>query len=84
MPDPDPEEHIHKGNRSPEIPEPDPIPETVRIMQNVFRRSESNGDGTLSFTIDEMRVLAEDPIFADMEPSLAADIRNALAELDSG
>ena len=84
MPDPVPEEHIHKGKRSPEIPYPDPIPETVRIMQNVFSRSESNGDGTLSFTIDEMRVLAADPIFADMEPRLAADIRNALAEYDSG
>ena len=84
MPDPGPEEHIHKGNRPPEIPYPDPIPETVKIMQNVFSRSEANGDGTLSFTIDEMRVLAADPIFADMEPRLAADIRNALAEYDSG
>ena len=84
MPDPDPEEYIHKGKRTPEIPYPDPIPETVRIMQNVFSRSEANGDGTLSFTIDEMRVLAEDPIFADMEPGLATDIRNALAEYDSG
>ena len=84
MPDPGPEEYIHKGNRSPEIPYPDTIPETVRIMQNVFRRSEANEDGALSFTIDEMRILAADPIFADMEPSLAADIRNALADYDSG
>ena len=84
MPDPGPEEHIHKGNRSPEIPFPDSLPETVRIMQNVIRRSEANGDGMLAFTIDEMRVLAKDPIFADMETRLAADIRNALAEYDSG
>ena len=86
IPEPDPgsEEHIHKGNRSPEIPFPDSLPETVRIMQNVIRRSEANGDGMLAFTIDEMRVLAEDSIFADMYPRLVTDIRNALAEYDSG
>ena len=65
-------------------PLPDKLPETVKIMQNVFRRSKANGDGSLSFTIDEMRILAEDPIFAEMEPGLAADIRNALTEFDSG
>ena len=65
-------------------PLPDKLPETVKIMQNVIRRSKSNGDGSLSFTIDEMRILAKDPIFADMEPRLAADIRNALADYDSG
>ena len=65
-------------------PLPDKLPETVKIMQNVFRRSKADEDGALIFTIDEMRVLAEDPIFADMEPKLASDIRNALAEFDSG
>ena len=65
-------------------PLPDKLPETVKIMQNVFRRSKANGDGSLSFTIDEMRILAEDPIFADMEPGLTTDIRNALTEFDSG
>jgi hypothetical protein len=38
----------------------------------------------LAFTIAEMRVLAADPIFAEMEPDLATDIRNTLAEYDSG
>ena len=65
-------------------PLPDKLPETVKIMQNVFRRSKANGDGSLSFTIDEMRILAEDPIFAEMEPGLTTDIRNALTEFDSG
>ena len=60
------------------------IPETVKIMQNVMKRSKASGDGTLSFTISEMRVLAADPIFAEMEPELTADIRKALAEFDSG
>ena len=60
------------------------IPETVKIMQNVMRRSKDEKDGMLTFTIDEMRVLAADPIFAEMEPELTADIRNALAQFDSG
>ena len=60
------------------------IPETVKIMQNVMRRSKDEKDGMLTFTIDEMRVLAADPIFAEMEPELTADIRNALVQFDSG
>ena len=60
------------------------IPETVKTMQNVMRRSKADKDGMLTFTIDEMRVLAADPIFAEMEPELTADIRNALAQFDSG
>ena len=68
----------------PAHPAPDTLPETVKIMQNAIRRSEANGDGMLAFTIAEMRVLAADPIFADMEPDLVTDIRNTLAKYDSG
>ncbi|MBR6089880.1 MAG: hypothetical protein IKP86_08100 [Anaerolineaceae bacterium] len=59
-------------------------PEAVQIMQNVMERSKDNEDGALSFTTEEMRFLAKDPLFAEMMPELASDIRNALIKYDTG
>ena len=56
------------------------LPPFVAIMQRVMERSRDAGDGSLSFTIEEMEFLAKDPLFAHFEPALAADIRKVLAE----
>ena len=72
--------------RDPEAPAPvDPakLPLFAVILQRVFEERRNNG-GDLIFTEDEIRFLAADPLFARCEPKMAADIRRAAAEIDSG
>ena len=60
------------------------IPEFIRILERVTRRSRLHNLDYLGFTEAEMRQLAADPGFAEFQPEMAADIRRALEEHDSG
>ena len=60
------------------------IPQCIRILEQVTMRSRIRGLDYLGFTEKEMRLLAFDPIFDDFQPEMAAEMRRALAELDSG
>ena len=63
---------------------PSEIPQCVQIMQQVVMRSRIRGLDYLGFTEREMRLLAADPLFDVIDPAMAADLRKALAEHDSG
>ena len=54
------------------------LPPCLEIMKRVIERSRGEDDGSLTFTIEEMEFLASDPLFARLEPRLAADIRKIL------
>ena len=60
------------------------MPECVRILTQVMYRSRLHNLDYLPFTEKEMRFLAADPFFAEIEPRLAEQIRIALEEHDSG
>ena len=60
------------------------IPQCIRILEQVTMRSRIQGLDYLGFTEKEMRLLAFDPIFDDYQPEMAAEMRRALAEADSG
>ncbi len=60
------------------------IPQCIRILEQVTMRSRIQGLDYLGFTEKEMRLLAFDPIFDDYQPEMAAEMRRALAEVDSG
>ena len=60
------------------------IPQCVRILEQAAMRSRIQGLDYLGFTEKEMRLLAFDPIFDDYQPEMAAEMRKALAEMDSG
>ena len=62
----------------------DGLPPYIRILQNAFGRSESNDEGRLTFTFDEVRCLAADPEFARIYPQAAADMREMAQHIDSG
>ena len=59
-------------------------PQCVQIIQQVVMRSRIQGLDYLGFTEREMRLLAADPMFDMIDPVMAADLRKALAEHDSG
>ena len=63
---------------------PSEIPQCMKIMQQVVMRSRIRGLDYLGFTEREMRLLAADPLFDRIDPAMAADLRKALAEHDSG
>ena len=65
------------------ITEPNFSPSSI-IMSQVIARSVEAGDGMLSFTEEEMRILLSDPEFREYRPHLAAQMRDFLAEIDSG
>ena len=54
------------------------LPPCLEIMKRVMERSRGSDDGSLTFTIDEMEFLAADPLFARLDPRLAADLREIL------
>ena len=60
------------------------MPECVRILTMVMYRSRLHNLDYLPFTEKEMRFLAADPLFAEIEPRLAEKIRIALEEHDGG
>ena len=60
------------------------IPQCIRILEQVTMRSRIQGLDYLGFTEKEMRLLAFDPIFDDYQPEMAAEMRRALAEVDTG
>ena len=60
------------------------IPQCIRILEQVTMRSRIQGLDYLGFTEKEMRLLAFDTIFDDYQPEMAAEMRRALAEIDSG
>ena len=54
------------------------LPHCLEIMKRVMERSREAADDSLTFTIDEMEFLARDPLFARLDPRLAADLRKIL------
>ena len=59
---------------------PETLPPCLEIMKRVVERSRESDDGSLTFMIDEMEFLAADPLFARLDPRLAADLRMILRE----
>ena len=62
-------------------PEP---PEFIKILERVSMRSRLHNLDYLGFTETEMRQLVADPDFAQFQPEMAAEMRAALEEHDSG
>ena len=60
------------------------MPECVRILTMAMYRSRLHNLDYLPFTEKEMRFLAADPLFAEIEPRLAEQIRVALQKHDGG
>ncbi len=58
------------------------LPFCLQIMKKAITRSEQSGDVSLTFTFDEVRYLATDPVFARIDPGTAADMRKMLRLLD--
>ena len=54
------------------------LPPCLEIMKRVMERSRESDDNSLTFTIKEMEFLAADPLFARLDPRLAADLRKIL------
>ena len=63
---------------------PSELPEFIKILERVSMRSRLHNLDYLGFTETEMRQLAADPGFAQFQPEMAAEMRKALAEHDSG
>ena len=65
-------------------PAEEEVPQCVRILQNAMIRSRLHNLDYLGFTEGEMRLLTADPLFAQLQPQMAADMKQALLEHDSG
>ena len=63
---------------------PSELPEFIKILERVSMRSRLHNLDYLGFTETEMRQLAADPGFAQFQPEMAAEMRKALSEHDSG
>ena len=64
---------------------PDPqsgsgLPPYLEILKSVMERSEASDKGTLTFTVDEMIALVNDPDFNLIYPQSAAQFRDILAK----
>ncbi len=59
------------------------LPQCMRILEQVAMRSRIQGLNYLGFTEREMRMLTADPLFDVIEPEMAEEMRQALAETDS-
>ena len=60
------------------------LPEFIRILEQAASRSRQHNLDHLGFTEQEIRFLAADPGFAEFRPEMAAEMRRALKEHDSG
>ena len=65
----------------PASPSEGTTPAFVGIMETVLKRSEENEDGGLSFTLDEIEQLADDPEFNRFDPDLAASLRRVREQI---
>ncbi len=65
----------------PASPSGEKTPAFVGIMETVLKRSEENEGGELSFTLDEIEQLADDPEFNRFDPNLAASLRRAREQI---
>ena len=65
-------------------PTEEEVPQCVRILQNAMIRSRLHNLDYIGFTEGEMRLLTADPLFAQLQPQMAADMKQALLEHDSG
>ena len=63
-------------------PDDDGIPEYLKILRNVYERSDLSEDGGFTFTLDEMYSLASDPDFCQIYPQAAAEFRSVLQEIE--
>ena len=59
------------------------LPLYLVILQQVFARSGPEDEGQLTFTEDEIRLLASDPDFNRIYPEAAADMMRILQQIDS-
>ena len=66
------------------LPAEEEVPQCVRILQNAVIRSRLHNLDYLGFTEGETRLLTADPLFAQLQPQMAADMKQALLEHDSG
>ena len=66
------------------LPAEEEVPQCVRILQNAMIRSRLHNLDYIGFTEGEMRLLTADPLFAQLQPQMAADMKQALLEHDSG
>ena len=73
--------YLTSGTSHPSLVE---VPEFIKILERVSMRSLLHNLDYLGFTEAEMRQLAADPGFDEFQPEMAADIRRALEEHDSG
>ena len=71
-------------NEGPEETTEKEVPLCVRILQQAAFRSRLRNLDYLAFTEKEMRLLTADPLFYEIEPKMAAEMRQALVEHDSG
>ena len=78
------ETELSKHDPPHHLPEERDLPHCLQIMKSVITRSEQSGDGSLTFTFDEVRYLATDPVFARIDPGTAAEMRKMLRQIDSG
>ena len=65
-------------------PAEEEVPQCVRILQSAVIRSRLHNLDYIGFTEGEMRLLTADPLFAQLQPQMAADMKQALLEHDSG
>ena len=53
-------------------------PDYISVLEKIFRRNTDPEDESLTLTIDELRFLAFDPSFNDIDPQMAAEFRQML------
>jgi len=90
-------EHLSEGNPVEEpiaALEPDPpdslspgpdgsIPGYLKILQDIYARSDDSDSGTFTMSFDEIRYLASDPEFGLIYPEAAAEMKSLMQNMDS-
>ena len=59
-------------------------PELPKCLQIIKRVCTGSSGGNLTFTFDEIRFLAADPVFEHLDPKMAAEMRRLSKQIDSG
>lgn len=60
------------------------LPQYLKILRTAFGRSGPSENGKLKFTADELKFLVSDPLFNQIYPKSAADIRSILLQTGTG
>ena len=91
------DEHLSELNPVEEpnaAPEPDPIgspfpesedniPGYLKILQDIYARSDDSDSGTFTMSFEEIRYLASDPEFGLIYPEAAAEMKALMQNFDS-